>query len=453
MSKSSPESFSLTPAAGTFPIHELRVEGLWASLSPNAKALLPVIWDFHRMYPDACHPSRQTLASEAGISPPSVSKAIKELERVGILHVVRRPGTLPNTYKLGWSNIKVPIRAKKGRSSHYALPRQERDVDLFHDEQGRDRVTHSKRRHQGHHMADGCVVASAHEAVIHEHLVQWRIPHWCGIRYIDLGIRITDPKTGNVNARSTVDFLLGPGLLLERIGLPPTQAKAHAYRTKLKRKLAAARDAGWAVIDMEPDRRPGPWLVQPILDAWATATIEDAERLKRLLERPVSGHHKWDDGSLSALLLKRLVGDALDRLEGKAEPKSPAGLVLRVQPAHGPAVDKTRFQPDLVLMESAGRDSVDAPGQEDDGFAIDLDPAQHHPPEHDLGQPIDRDQDHVRADRLGRLRNQLCEIEEDLDDLHEDDEERFHLIEDRGRVELEIQELESARWAAQAGDF
>jgi hypothetical protein len=70
------EYITLHPAPGVFPVTELLETGLWAAIGPLGRQVLPILWDFHRKYPDACHPSRATLSSMAGLSPPSVTKAI-----------------------------------------------------------------------------------------------------------------------------------------------------------------------------------------------------------------------------------------------------------------------------------------------------------------------------------------------------------------------------------------
>ncbi len=100
-----------------FPAHALVTTGLWAALTPPAKAVLLVLWDFHRQYPDACHPNRKTLARLAGISPPSVSNALTVLEDIGIVETIQTPGPRANTYKLKWTDLRAPSKAAAGSGS------------------------------------------------------------------------------------------------------------------------------------------------------------------------------------------------------------------------------------------------------------------------------------------------------------------------------------------------
>jgi hypothetical protein len=85
-------------AHGVFPLTQMVETGLWKALSANAKAVLGPLWNYHRQYPGACRPSRQTLAAEARVCGPSVTKALKELVAVGIVAVIFDPG--PRTYIL-----------------------------------------------------------------------------------------------------------------------------------------------------------------------------------------------------------------------------------------------------------------------------------------------------------------------------------------------------------------
>lgn len=64
---------------------ELVRNGTWASLSPNAKAIYPVIKTFVNWESGDAFPSIDTLEQFSGVSRPSVVKALKELEGMGLL--------------------------------------------------------------------------------------------------------------------------------------------------------------------------------------------------------------------------------------------------------------------------------------------------------------------------------------------------------------------------------
>ena len=265
---------NLTPSAGTFPVTELIEAGLWAALSPAAWAVFAVLWDFHRQYPKACHPSRATLSEKAGVSEPTVTRAIKELEAVGLVRVLPAPGPGPNTYQIEWHDLSVPEK-RQGRTrgaSPYARPAPVHETHLYTDKQGRNKVVRERVIHS-HKMPDGCLVRSAHEVTLHAFLVDWKVPHFCNLPYHALGIR-------GLHHESTVDFVVGPRLLVEHFGLPRIQGQVNRYNQKRRLKEAAIERAGWTLIPVEAGELFTADQVKLIFDRWAESSIEDAERLK-----------------------------------------------------------------------------------------------------------------------------------------------------------------------------
>lgn len=93
---------SLSPAPHSFPVQELIETGIWAAIGHTGRAILPVLWDYYRRFPLACHPSRETLTRLTGISHTSVSKAVQTLEEIGLVKVIR-DGVRANTYRFGFS--------------------------------------------------------------------------------------------------------------------------------------------------------------------------------------------------------------------------------------------------------------------------------------------------------------------------------------------------------------
>lgn len=324
--------------------------GLWAALSPTARAVLGVIWDFYRKYPDACRPSRATLAGAAGVSGPTVSRALTELENFGLVEVTPAPGPKTHTYKVRWKGIRLPTK-KKGQSkkSPFKSGGAQWEATLIHDEEQQNRVAYSRNGSHFHHLPDGCIVRSAVEIVIHSFLTSWKVPHWTDVRYVDLGIRIAGPKK-QVDTTSTVDFVVGPKLLIERLGLPTTQKAARKYIEKAKRKMLAAKNAGWKVILVKPEQRPGDWLLKPILDGWANATLADAEELLSIMKQA----GKWKENHVPSQLLKHHIQDAKARVQSQTKPKFPQGLYVETSDQYGVPAQQ-RVQPQIVLMESAGR--------------------------------------------------------------------------------------------------
>jgi len=339
----------ITNAPEYFPATALIDTGMWAELTPPAKAVLLVLWDHHRKYPDSCHPSRNTLADLAGISGPSVSKALTVLEDVGIVQTTHLPGPTPNTYKLKWTDLRAPKTSREAASTPYERPRADRDLFMTVDADG-NTVKRYERRGGGFHLlADGCRVKGAVEMAIHDFLVAWGVPHWSEVGYCALGIDLRYPKSGDLNRQATVDFVVAPGLLIERLGLAATQASAKKYRAKAKVKMQAAMKAGWTVLTIEPDQRPGDWLYEPIRQAWVNATVKDAIRLRRLLQ----GAKKYEEGHSPSRKLDAFIEDAEARLAGRKDPRKSRGLTINRDDEHGFPVTY-RCEPEIVLMESAG---------------------------------------------------------------------------------------------------
>jgi len=314
--------------------------------------VLLVLWDFHRKYPDACHPNRNTLARLAGISGPSVSNALSVLEDIGIVQTIHRPGPRANTYKLKWTELRAPRKSRKAAGSPYQRPRADRDLYMALDADGNPVKKYERRGGGFHRMSDGCRVKGQVEMVLHDLLVYWGVPHWAEVGYCALGIDLRYPKSGDLNRQATVDFVVAPGLMIECLGLAATQGSAKKYRAKAQAKMQAAREAGWTVLTVEPDQRPGDGLFEPITKAWATATVEDAIRLRRLLR----GAGKCEDMHHPSLWLDAFIKDAKARLAGQIEPRKSKGLTVNKIGKHGFQVTYHR-KPELVLMESAGRKS------------------------------------------------------------------------------------------------
>ena len=360
---------NLHPSPATFPVPEMIETGLWAALSPAARAVLGALWDYHRKYPDACRPSRSTLAIKAGVSQPTVTRALNELEAVGIVKAIPSPGPRTNTYRLQWTGLLLPVAKDKDKkptaTSPFKLPTVDHDIYLTQNRDGEDIEKHAytRRGSQLRRLADGCFVRSATEIQIHDYLVAWKVPHWADVRYLDLGIRMLKKRKETVDTTSTVDFVVAPGLILEAIGLPRSQAGARHYREKTKAKVAAARKKGWQVILVEPDISPGEWMFQAISDAWAKATIEDAEVLRRQME---VAKKLRDDHQPSRWLDAHIVL-ASGRLKGKIPPENPQGFYIKGTSKHGVPED-VRVKPKLVLMAEAGRTIPPVDADERDFF-------------------------------------------------------------------------------------
>ncbi len=333
----------------SFPMAELVENGVWAQIPNAAKAILAVIWNYHRKHELSCHPSRSTISAESGVHESTVSRALDDLEAMGLVQVVPQPGPRPNHYKVCWQDIRIRRVAAHVRNSPFPLPRKRFDVDLEQDEDGVP-VTKYTRRDAGYHrMADGCIVRSAVETVIHDHLVAWRVPHWTDVTYSAMGIVMRNTKTGDLDRATTVDFIVGPNYLIERMGLPATQKEAVAYGKKLQAKTAAALAAGWKGFGVKYDERPGDWMLGKILPVWANATVDDAKRLRDKMKSA----GKFSAGHEPSRWLDEMIADAEVRLSGKKPQRKARGLTVMEDDEHGFRVER-RTTPDLVLMESAG---------------------------------------------------------------------------------------------------
>jgi len=79
---------------------ELIRSGTWANLSSNSKSLYPVIKAFINHENGNAFPSLDTLEQYSGISRPSVVKALKELEKEGLLVKTAGNRTTSNNYQV-----------------------------------------------------------------------------------------------------------------------------------------------------------------------------------------------------------------------------------------------------------------------------------------------------------------------------------------------------------------
>lgn len=348
---------SLPVAHSIYPISLMVECGLWAALSPPARAVHAVLWDYHREYPDSCHPSRATLARQAGVSPPTVTRCLKELERVGLVTVLPAPGPRANTYRLNWIDLRMEVKDQQPggtAASPYTRSPKVGTTSLITGTDGKERAVYNPRAFSGYPVADGCRLASAKEVFVHDRLIDWGFPHWCGVTYHDLGIPLSHMKTGKPDCKSTVDFVLGPRLLLEVRGLPATQSAAKNYEAKLLHKARAAKAAGWDLVTIGPDKYLWDNLVQRIVDHWGKSSVEDAQFLKRRLSvsQLVSKDHR------SSLRLAAHIADAESRLRGENPPASGCyGDRMEPDPTTGvPQMVKGR--PRLVLMAEASASSA-----------------------------------------------------------------------------------------------
>jgi len=341
----------LNPACGVFPLTQLLKSGLWTAMSVNTKAVFPVLWDYHRRFPDACRPSRLRLATEAGISEPSVTKALKELESIGIVTVIPTPGPRTNTYRLKWQNLQVPEAkpSKQAEKSPYKLPSNPKLPEAVkYNEDGTGKLVWRRGNAQGYKLADGCWVRSAKEVLIHDYLRAWRVPHWCDVAYFDLGIPLRK-KNGELDRQSSVDFVVGPNVLIEQAGLSKTQVEATLYCAKLDAKVEAAEKAGWTMIVIQPDKLPDDWLYDEIAESWARSTIEQAEKLMRRLDK--AGWLNPNKKKNRRLLAH--IKDAKMRLSGQKQPRKKSGLHEQKLDGQGFPVSVPLNPPKLCLMESA----------------------------------------------------------------------------------------------------
>ncbi len=337
---------SIHPSPATFPLPELISSGIWRAISPAARAALAVIWDFHRRFPDACHPSQATIARLAGLSVPTVKRAIIELSDIGLLTIIPSFATGPNTYNLDWTDIEIPDEESETitNKSPYNPPKKEFQFHLERDEKGREKPFYQKTYHH-HKMPDGCVVRSAAEVVIHSYLVDWRVPHWSNLKYSSLGIR-------NLHPEATVDFLVAPFLLIEAFGQPRMQSQASKYNRNRRKKEEAIKAAGWNLIAIEAGERFTEHHFTPIMDAWAEASMADAKRMVDFVKK----EKLWVKGSFSYILTHNLYSDAEDRANGTKPPASPQGFYMDTIIDGMPT--SVRTEPRLVLDSQLGKDRL-----------------------------------------------------------------------------------------------
>lgn len=342
--KESTTEVTINASPGTFPLPELIACGAWAVLSPAAKAVIGVVWDFHRQFPLSCRPARRTIATLAGVSEPTVTRALVPLEEMGLLEVTPSAGPGVNTYRVNWSNLRVLQAATvPDNQSPYGAQKAPLDTVLHAGPDGCF-ATKSRRRFR-HHMADGCVLNSMAEVKLHDRLVAWRLPHWANVPYHVLGIQ-------GLHRNATVDFVLGPRLILECWGLPRTQAAAAKYNEKRKKKEKAAAAADWTLIGVEPGQVPSQDdLFEPALEMWAKCRLSVAAGLLKNLR---SGDGNWLMSESHARFEEMLL-DALDRKDGKKPPAEPRGLreVFHPSPSAPPAY--RNVEPRIVIDASLGR--------------------------------------------------------------------------------------------------
>jgi hypothetical protein len=351
-----PDTIDIHASPGTFPMTELVKTGLWASLKPTTHAVLGALWDFHRMYPDACRPSRETLAAYSGVSVPTITRAVTELEEIGLLVVIPPAGPGPNTYKLNWAGLKAPspIKGFQRSGNQFQRPGSVSDTILVDGSGGKgrgNRVEMVRRTHR-HVMPDECILFSANEVAVHSWLQDWKIPHIANVKYTDLGI---GGPTSHLHSASTVDFVVGPRLLLECWGMPRSQPGAVHYHKKRALKEKAVAAAGWTLIGVEPGEKLNERHCQQFLDHWAASKIKEAEavytKLKNrgLVTTANYGHVLWADAIM----------DAKARAAGQKPPATPTGLyrieyIADDQMPGWTYPQKFWQQPVVVLDASAG---------------------------------------------------------------------------------------------------
>lgn len=78
---------------------EIIRNGTWSRMSPSAKAIYPVVKSYANWEHGGAFPSIDTLEQYSGVSRPSVVKALKELEELGLLKKVTTRGK-GSTYSL-----------------------------------------------------------------------------------------------------------------------------------------------------------------------------------------------------------------------------------------------------------------------------------------------------------------------------------------------------------------
>jgi hypothetical protein len=342
---------TLHPAPGVFPVTELLETDLWKAIGPLARQVLPVLWDYHRKYPDACHPSRATLSSMAGLSPPSVTKAISMLESMGLVEVSRHPGLRANTYRLDWTQVRKPEARSEVKGSPFGRPSRGRGMILTTDETGVERPSFYSKR-PGYRMSDECLCRSGWEVNMHEWLVAWSVPHWCQVPYHLLDAELWYPKRNTRDTTSTVDFVIAPFHAVEVRDTRGNQRTATRYLEKLDRKVRALEAAGWTVHVVDAATWPSDEEFCDLLcTAWEEATIRETARLYSLLE-PFNGPVGHNQRQLRRL--RELARDAKAREDREAPPRGATRLYEYVRSESG-APSVCRREPALVLMAAAGK--------------------------------------------------------------------------------------------------
>ena len=337
---------TLNPSPNSFPVSELIECGIWPALSPPARVVFAVIWDFHRRFPNTCRPSRATLARLAGVSPATVSRVLPVLEQSGLLTVIPSSGPGVNTYRVQWTDLSIPEHQSAGGGSPYKPATAKTDTYLS-DDPKKSRLLRQRRKWR-YRMPDGCVLRSAREQQVHAFLVDWSWPHWSNVNYNRLGIP-------DLHANSTVDFVIGPKLLLELWGVPRTLGEFGKYKKSKAKKIAAAESAGWTLLGIEPEDVVDEAFVSEVVDHWAKATREDANDTANALDR--AGH--WASKGPSETAMIDLARSASRRRDGRAPVEKPQGLYITVKNPTGGPPARQRVRPRLVLDAKAGTVPID----------------------------------------------------------------------------------------------
>lgn len=341
---------TLTPSHGSYPVPEMIASGIWRALSPAARCLHAVLWDYFRQHPDACHPSRDRLASEAGLSAKTVTRALAELEAANMVKVIARPPAA-NTYRLNWQGVKLPCEAAPAGAptpTPYKRPTRDTIVTLHLSEDGGETTSYDREgRRMVYVQPDGCRCLSASEVSLHGWLAAWQIPHLSNVPYSALGVRGLTPG-------SACDFVAGPRLVIEYFGLSRTQPQADAYKRKRREKEAAIKAAGWTLLAFEPGETSlSDTHAEAIAEAWASASIADAERLASVFASSDS------PGKPNALHLLRLhLDDARKREAGEKPPEDRRSLYVPTPNGRGVVRRGDRL---IVLCTAAGRGRAPAP--------------------------------------------------------------------------------------------
>ena len=72
----------------------------WANMSPSAKALYPVLKAFTNWKDGRAFPTLDTLQEYSGLARTSISRALKELEKLGYIKAIKGKGGRSSNYKL-----------------------------------------------------------------------------------------------------------------------------------------------------------------------------------------------------------------------------------------------------------------------------------------------------------------------------------------------------------------